>query len=155
MKKAIVRRPSNKGLLGKASSARVVRRSANVTVMTPENQFERSQWNYENYSHGRPIHRVEVHYHQTIRVSNRGRTSWTGVMGIFGGAFAVATLALMLLPSLVTFLIASLVCVILLGPLCLLVVGLGLSKFRGLALSRMLFARDHAESCYHHRPSSA
>lgn len=150
MKNAIVRRPSNKGLFGKASSARVVRRSANMTVMTPANQFERSQWNYENYSHGRPIHRVEVHYYQTIKVSNRDRTSWTDAMGIFGGIFAVATLALMVLPSLVT----SLVGVILLGPLCLLVVGRAVSRFRGLALSRMLFAHDHAQSRCHHRPSS-
>ena len=150
MKNAIVRRPSNKGLLGKASSARVVRRSASMTVMRPANPFELSQWNYENYSHGRPAHRVDVHYYQTIKVSNRDSTRWTDVMGLFGGTFAVATLALMLLPSLIT----SLVCVILLGPLCLLVVGLVVSKVRGLALSRMLFAHDHVQSCCHQRPSS-
>ena len=97
MRNAVVRRPSNKGLFGKASSTRVARRPTNITVMTPANQAERSRWydDQEYRREGRPIPRpIEIHYHHT-HVEKR---DWGHVVGLAGGIFAAAALGLMLLP---------------------------------------------------------
>src|ERR1700751_2134827 len=83
MRNAVIRRPSNKGLLGKASSTLVVRRPTNMNVMTPTNQAK-LPWS----SHAQPYRRdrgpiqrpVEIHYHHT----NGEKSDWTNVMGVAG-----------------------------------------------------------------------
>jgi hypothetical protein len=137
MRNAVIRRPSNKGLLGKASSTRVARRPANMTVMTPPNQAELSRWYYdqEYRRDGRLIPRpVEIHYHH-IKAEKRG---WGHVLGIAGGTFAAAMMGLMLLPSVVTALVFAILWMVLGST----VVALAVSTFRGLSLSSLLFARD-------------
>ena len=143
MRNAVVRRPSNKGLFGKASSTRVGRRPTNMTVMAPPNQAELSRWYYdqEYRRDGHTIPRpVEIHCHQ--------KSNWGNVVGIAGGTFAAAVMGLMLLPSLVT----ALVFAILFMALGSLVVALAVSTLRGLPLSSLLFARrideerGHAQS---------
>jgi hypothetical protein len=137
MRNGVVRRPSNKGLLGKASSTRVARRSTNMTVMTPPNQAELSRWYYDQeYRHdGRPIPRlVEVHYHHT----KAEKSDRSNVVGIAGGTFAAAAMGLMLLPSFVTALLGATLFLVL-GSL---VVALAASTFRGLSLRSIFFARD-------------
>jgi hypothetical protein len=141
MRNSVVRRPSNKGLLGKASSTRVARRPTNMTVMTPANQAELSRWydDQEFRRPGRPIPRpVEIHYHHA-HVEKR---DWGNVVGLAGGTFAAAATGLMLLPSLVTALVFAILFMVL-GSL---VVALAVSTFRGLPLSRLLLGRhlDHA-----------
>lgn len=137
MRNAAVRRPSNKGLLGKASSTRVARRPTNLTVVTPANQTELSR-RYDDQEYrreGRPIPRpIEIHHHHT-HVEKR---DWGHVVGLAGGTFAAATLGLMLLPSLVT----ALVFAILFVGLGSLLVALAVSALKGLPLSRLLLARD-------------
>jgi hypothetical protein len=137
MRNAVVRRPSNKGLFGKASSTRVARRPTNITVMTPANQAELSPW-YDDQQYrpeGRPIPRpIEIHYHHT-HVEKR---DWGHVVGLAGGTFAAAALGLMLLPSLVTALVFAILFVVLGSR----VVALAGSALRGLPLSRLLLARD-------------
>ena len=142
MRNAVVRRPSNKGLLGKASSTRVSRRPANMTVMTPANQAELSRWYDEGEFRraGRPIPRpVEIHYHHT-RAEKR---DWGNVVGLAGGTFAAAATGLMLLPSLVTALLFAILFMVL-GSF---VVALAVSTLRGLPLSHLLVGRDlnHAQ----------
>lgn len=137
MRNAVVRRPSNKGLLGKASSTRVARRPTNVTVMTPANQAELSRWydDREFRRAGRPIPQpVEIYYHHP-RVEKR---DWGNVVGLAGGTFAAAATGLMLLPSLVTALVFAILFMVL-GSL---VVALSVSTFRGLPLSHLLLGRD-------------
>jgi hypothetical protein len=136
MRNAVVRRPSNKGLLGKASSTRVARRPTNMTVMTPANPAELSRW-YDDQEYRRtgPMPRpVEIHYHHT----HVGKRDWGNVVGLAGGTFAAAATGLMLLPSLVT----ALVFAILFMVLGCLVVALAVSTFKGLPLSRLLLGRD-------------
>jgi hypothetical protein len=135
MRNGVVRRPSNKGLLGKASSTRVARRSTNMTVMTPPNQAElpRGYYDQEYRRDGRPIPRVvEIHYH------NAKKSDWSNAVGIAGGTFAATVMGLMLLPSVVTALVGA----ILFMVLGCLVVALAVSTFRGLSLRSILFARD-------------
>jgi len=144
MRSTVIRRPSNKGLLGKASSARVARRPTNMTVIAPPNQAELSRRYYdqEYRRNGRRIPRpVEIHYHQT----DVGKSKWGNVVGIAGGTFAAAVMGLMLLPSLIT----ALVFAILFMALGSLVVALAVSTFRGLPLSSFLFARDIDEEREH------
>jgi hypothetical protein len=141
MRNAVIRRPSNKGLLGKASSTRVARRPTNMTVMTPSNRGELSRWYYdqEYRRDGRPISRpVEIHCHHI----NVEKSAWGNVVGIAGGTFAAAAMGLMLLPSLVTALVFAILFMVL-GSL---VVALAVSTLRGLPLSNILFARgrEHA-----------
>jgi hypothetical protein len=137
MRNAVVRRPSNKGLFGKASSTRVARRPTNMTVMTPANQTEVSRW-YDDQEYrraGRPTRRpVEIHYHHT-QVEKR---DWGHVVGLAGGTFAAAAMGLMLLPSLVTALVLAILFMVL-GSL---VVALSVSTFKGLPLGHLLLGRD-------------
>jgi len=137
MRNGVVRRPSNKGLLGKASSTRVARRSTNMTVMTPPNQAELSRWYYdqEYRRDGRPIaRRVEIHYHHT----NGAKSDWSNVVGVAGGTFAAATMGLMLLPSFITALVGATLFLV----LGCIVAALAVSTFRGLSLRSILFSRD-------------
>jgi hypothetical protein len=147
MRNAVVRRPSNKGLLGKASSIRVARRPTNVTVMTPATPAELSRW-YDDQEYqrgGRPIPRpVEIHYHHT-HVEKR---DWGNVVGLAGGTFAAAAMGLMWLPSLVTALVFTILFMVL-G--CLVVAG-AVSTFRGLPLSRLLLGR-HLDQVREQSPS--
>jgi hypothetical protein len=136
MRNAVVRRPSNKGLLGKASSTRVARRPTNMTVMTPANPAELSRW-YDDQEYRRtgPMPRpVEIHYHH----AHVGKRDWGNVVGLAGGTFAAAATGLMLLPSLVTALVFAILFMVL-GSL---VVALAVSTFKGLPLSRLLLGRD-------------
>jgi hypothetical protein len=137
MRNAVIRRPSNKGLLGKASSIRVVRHPTNMTVMTPTNQAELSRWYHDgqNRRDGRPIQRpVEIHYHHT----SVEKSNWTNVMGVAGGTFAAAAVGLMLLPSLVTALVGAILFLVL-GSLA---GALAVSTLRGASLGTLLFPRD-------------
>jgi len=135
MRNAVIRRRSNKGLLGKSSSTLVARRPANMTVMTPENKTGLSRWYHEQGCRrdGRPIPLpIEVHYHHT----NVEKTNWGDIVGITGGAFAAVAMGLMVLPSLVT----ALAFAIPLMVLSSLVVAVAIAKMRGLSLSSILFA---------------
>jgi hypothetical protein len=141
MRNAVIRRPSNKGLLGKASSTRVVRHPTNMTVMTPTSQAELSRYRRD----GHPIQRpMEIHYHHT----SVEKSNWTNVMGVAGGTFAAAAMGLMLLPSLVTALVMAILFLVL-GSL---VGALVVSTLRGASLGTLLFPRDpdpergHAQS---------
>ena len=140
MRNAVVRRrPSNKGLLGKASSTLVARPRTSLTNMTvtPANQVERLRWypdqEYQRGDH--PIPRpVEIHYHH----SKVEKSNWANIVGVAGGTFAAAAMGLMLLPSLVTALGFAILFLVL-GSL---VAALVVSTFRGLPLGSILFARD-------------
>jgi hypothetical protein len=135
MRNAVIRRPSNKGLLGKASSTLVVRRPTNMNVMTPTNQAELPRsYHDQPYRRDRsPIQRpVEIHYHHT----NGEKSDWTNVMGVAGGTFAAATIGLMLLPSLVTALVVAILFLIL-GSL---VGALAVSTLRGSSLGTLFFS---------------
>jgi hypothetical protein len=137
MKNAVIRRPSNKGLLGKASSTRVVRRPTNMTVMPPANQPELLRWSHdlEHRRDGRPIPRlVEIHYHHT----GAQKSHWTNVMGMAGGTFAAAAMGLMLLPSLVTAFVWAILFLVL-GSL---VAAFAVSTLRGSSLGTLLFPRN-------------
>jgi hypothetical protein len=137
MRTTVIRRPSNKGLLGKASSTRVVRHPTNMTVMTPTNQAELSRWYHDQQYRrdGRPIQQpVEIHYHHT----SVEKSNWTNVMGVAGGTFAAAAIGLMLLPSLVTALVVTILFLVL-GSL---VGALAVSTLRGSPLGTRLFPRD-------------
>ena len=135
MRNAVTRRPSNKGLLGKASSTRVVRHPTNMTVMTPTNQAEQSYHDQPYRRDGRPIQRpVEIHYHHT----SVEKSNWTNVMGVAGGTFAAAAVGLMLLPSLVTALVVAILFLVL-GSLA---GALAVSTLRGSSLGTLLFPRN-------------
>ena len=147
MRNAGIRRPSNKGLLGKASSTRVVRRSTNMTVIPPANQAELSRWYHDpEYRRDRhPIPRlVEIHY---LRTDGK-KSDWTNVMGVAGGTFAAAAMGLMLLPSLVTGFVLAILFLVL-GSL---VAAFAVSTLRGSSLGSLLFPRNpdpergHAQS---------
>jgi hypothetical protein len=147
MRNAGIRRPSNKGLLGKASSTRVARRPTNMTVMPPANQAELSRWYHdkEYRRDGRPIPRpVEIHHHHT----DAEKSDWTNVMGVAGGTFAAAMMGLMLLPSLLTAFVLAILFLVL-GSL---VAAFAVSTFRGSSLGTLLFPRTpdpergHAQS---------
>ena len=136
MRNAVIRRPSNKGLLGKASSTRVVRHPANMTVMTPTKHAEPSRWYQdERYRRdSRPIRRpVEIHYHHT----SVAKSNWTNVMGVAGGTFAAAAVGLMLLPSLLTALVVAILFLVL-GSLAS---ALAVSTLRGSSLGTLFFPR--------------
>ena len=130
MRNAVIRRPSNKGLLGKASSTRVLRHPTNMTVMTPTSQAELSRYRRDS----RPIRRpVEIHYHHT----SVAKSNWTNVMGLAGGTFAAAAVGLMLLPSLLTALVVAILFLVL-GSLA---GALAVSTLRGSSLGTLFFPR--------------
>ena len=147
MRNAVIRRPSNKGLFGKASSTRVVRRSTNMTVIPPANQAELSRW-YHDPEYRRDRHPtprlVEIHYLRT----DGEKSDWTNVMGVAGGTFAAAAMGLMLLPSLVTGFVLAILFLVL-GSL---VAAFAVSTLRGSSLGSLLFPRNpdpergHAQS---------